>query len=175
MKIDNLYFLLFFLLFSASSEAQTATVQKGTGQGSKTNSSAGVTASNKMVSKTNEALAGSRQINRTSDSLKLAVTEFKTSMSTLFKPKRDTIAISIADIDYDNAELMLLKEGIKKLKGVKSLAMQYKSATALLEVAFKGKSMELWDALPPEAKKGFRLIEAEDNFINLAKNDFTGH
>jgi hypothetical protein len=45
--------------------------------------------------------------------------------------------------------------------------MQYKSASALLEVSFKGKATDLWDKLPVEAKASFKLLEAGDNNITL--------
>lgn len=53
------------------------------------------------------------------DSLKMAINDAKTSFSTLFKGHKDTTTIMIAEIDYDYPGLTLLKESLKKVKGVK--------------------------------------------------------
>ncbi|HYJ63342.1 MAG TPA: hypothetical protein VEV62_06340 [Parafilimonas sp.] len=171
MKIYSLYFTLFIFLAS-SVLAQTRTTQAGsqnTKGPSQTATQTKTSSSSQLAKSTQEISSNSKQISSSSDSLKMALNQVKSSFSSFFKPKRDTIAISISNIDYDNDNLTLLKEDIKKLKGVKSLAMQYKAATAMLEISFKGKSMDLWDALPQEAKQGFKLIEADDNNISLSK------
>jgi hypothetical protein len=78
----------------------------------------------------------------------------------------------IQNIEYDDNNLSVLKDYLKKTKGVKAVLMQYKAATALVEVMFKGKSTELWDELPKESKEPFKLIEANDNNITL---QYKGH
>lgn len=101
------------------------------------------------------------------DSLKMAVNDAKTSFKTLFKGHTDTTTITIAGIDYEDPGLNLLKESLKKVKGVKSVSMEYKSSTALLKVDFKGKPTNLWDQLDAQAKTPFKLVEAGDNDIVL--------
>jgi hypothetical protein len=107
-----------------------------------------------------------------SDSLKMAFADVKTSLNSWFKSRRDTISILIQNIEYDDANLVTLKEYLKKSKGVKSVLMQYKSATAIMEVMFKGKSTDLWDELPHESKDPFKLLEANDNSLTL---QYKGH
>ena len=46
--------------------------------------------------------------------------------------------------------------------------MQYKSANAILEVSYKGKSTELWDQLPEDSKRAFRIVEMNDNNMTLS-------
>jgi hypothetical protein len=45
----------------------------------------------------------------------------------LFGSKRDTITITVANIDYDDSNLTVLKENLKLAKDVKAVTMQYKS------------------------------------------------
>jgi len=61
----------------------------------------------------------------------------------------------------------MLKESLKKLKGVKGLSMEYKSSTAFLKIPFKGKPTVLWDELDAPAKTPFKLVEAGDNELVL--------
>jgi hypothetical protein len=106
------------------------------------------------------------------DSIKLAINDAKSSFNTLFKTHRDTAAIAISNIEYEDSNLANLKEGLKKLKGVKSVSEQYKSSNAVLKIPFKGKPTDLWDKLPASVKAPFRLVEAGDNYISLKfKND----
>jgi hypothetical protein len=153
MKIYNLYAVALASIFSIAAVAQTKTSQSKTA--SQTNSSA------------NQAKAPAPSLSAQTDSLKMAVKDIKTSFNSLFGSKRDTIVIMISNIDYDDVNLATLKDNLKKLKGVKSVMMQYKSASALLEVSFKGKATDLWDKLPVEAKASFKLLEAGDNNITL--------
>lgn len=105
-----------------------------------------------------------------SDSLKMAIANIKNAFdaaSKLFISKRDTMTIVIQDIDYDNINLLLLKEHIKKVKGVRSVVMNYNSSTAKLEVAFRGKPTDLWDNIHADVRMKFKLIEAGENNITL--------
>jgi hypothetical protein len=137
-----------------------------------------VLAQAKTASQTNAAHPSkpysTQKLNAQSDSLKAAATDVKASFanakasfSTLFPNRKDTIAIAISAIEYDDAGLTLLKEDLRKVKGVKSVAMQYKSGAALLEIPFKGSAVDLWDKLPPDAKAPFKLLEAGDTNITL--------
>ena len=116
--------------------------------------------------------APKQTISTASDSLKMAVNDAKKSFNTLFKSHRDTTTIMISDIDYEDSNLAILKDNLKKLKGVRSVSMQYKSNTAMIKIPYKGKSTDIWDNLPPYSKVPFKLIEESDNSITLKfKND----
>lgn len=101
------------------------------------------------------------------DSLKMAMSDAKNSFNTLFKGHKDTTTITIAGIDYDDANLSVLKDDLKKMKGIKSVSTQFQSNTITLKVPFKGKPTDLWDNLPASAKTPFKVIEATDNNIVL--------
>lgn len=129
-----------------------------------------------VSSKSNTATAKpAPTLSQSTDSLKMAVNDFKNSMNSLFGGKRDTISIAIQSIDYDDANLSLLKEELRKAKGVKSLSLQYKSSNAIIHIIFKGKSTELWDQLPMDAKKPFRIMEANDNLLMLSYKGAAGY
>lgn len=101
------------------------------------------------------------------DSLKLAINDAKTSFNTLVKVHRDTTTIMISNIDYEDSNLNILKENLKKIKGVKAISLQYKSSTVLLKIPFKGKPTDLWDQLASSSKRPFKLVEANENSILL--------
>jgi hypothetical protein len=108
----------------------------------------------------------------TSDSIKMAVNDAKTSFNTLFKGHKDTTLIQISNIEYEDPNLTNLKECLKKLKGVKTVSMQYSASNVILKIPFRGKPTDLWDELPAPSKAPFKLIEASDNEIMLKfKND----
>lgn len=99
------------------------------------------------------------------DSLKMAINNIKNAFGAVnkfFTAKRDTITIMITDIEYDNTNLAQLKENLKKVKGVKSVTMHYKSSTAIMEVSAKGKATDVWDNLPLHSRIAFKLLEAGD-------------
>ena len=107
-------------------------------------------------------------MSQAADSIKYAVTDFKKSMNQLFGNKKDTIQIFIADVDYDDINLSALKESLKKIKGGKFVTMHYKASNAVLEVCYKGSSSELWDQIPVDSRKAFKITEASDYTMTLA-------
>lgn len=160
--MHNLYVAVLAMLLSAPVAAQKRST---TQTSSSSNQAKAPVAATKSPQK---ALSdGTDSLKKATKDLTTSMNDVKTSFSTLFGRKRDTIAIAIANIEYDDASLASLKENLKKLKGVKAVMMQYKSSNALLEVSFRGKATDLWDKLPPEVKNPFKLIEAGDNNITL--------
>lgn len=153
MKVYTLYFTALFLFPSAFLNSQVTKTSSTQSNQAK----AQPAASQKPVT-----------MSQAADSIKYAVSDFKRSMNTLFSVKKDTIQIFVSDIEYDDANLTDLKESLKKVKGGKFVNMQYKASNAVLEVCFKGSSTQLWDELPPESKKGFKIVEANDNNLTLA-------
>ena len=153
MKVYTLYFTALFLLPSAFLNSQVTKASSTQNNQAK----AQPAVSQKPAT-----------MSQAADSIKYAVSDFKKSMNTLFSVKKDTIQIFVSDIEYDDANLTGLKESLKKVKGGKFVNMQYKASNAVLEVCFKGNSTPLWDELPPESKKGFKIVEANDNNLTLA-------
>lgn len=155
MKQYTLYFSAAALLFSTLANAQVTRTSTQSNQ-AKTNT------------QPSHATQKSPTMSQTADSLKFAVNDFKKSMNTLFGSKKDTIDILIPDIEYDDANLSLLKESIKNTRGGKLLGMQYKSSAALLQISYKGSSTQLWDQLPADSKKAFKIVEVNENNMTLA-------
>jgi len=155
MKVYTLYFVTAFSILSQFANAQVTQ-----------NSS---TQSNQAKAQTPSNNQKPVTMSQAADSIKYAVTDFKKSMNTLFHSnKKDTIQIFVSDVEYDDVNLALLKESLKKIKGGKFVNMQYKSSNAVLEVSYKGNSTQLWDEIPGDSKKAFKIVEANDNNLTLA-------
>lgn len=104
------------------------------------------------------------------DSLKMAIADMKKAFEAagkLFAGKSDTLTIVIPGIDYENLSLARLKDSLSKLKGTRSVMLQYSGSTARLEVAFKGKTEQLWDSVPSDIRMMFKLVEADGRNIKL--------
>jgi hypothetical protein len=157
MKVYTLYVLVIILLLSLTVNAQ---VNKNTS----TQSNQAKNPSQTTQKNTSKPAS----ISQATDSIKYAVNDFKKSMNSIFGNKKDTIQIFIPDVEYDDANLSLLKESLKKIKGGKFVTMQYKASKAVLEVSFKGNSTQLWDEIPADSKKAFKIVEANDNNLTLA-------
>jgi len=152
MKVYTLFLTALFLFACQLSNGQVTRAST-----SQSNQAKGPTAGNQKPITASQA----------ADSIKYAVTDFKKSMNTLFGVKKDTIQIFVSDVEYDDANLSLLKESLKKIKGGRFVNMQYKNSNAVLEVSFKGNSTQLWDEIPADSKKGFKILEANDNNLTL--------
>jgi hypothetical protein len=160
MKVYTLYFLL--IVFSSFQLLHAQVARNNSTQSNQAKSNA---PSNNKTTNNNQSQV---TLSQATDSLKTAVNDFKKSMNSIFGGKKDTIQIFVSDVEYDDANLSALKESLKKIKGGKFVGMQYKSAAAVLEISFKGNSTELWDELPADSKKGFKILEANDNNLTLA-------
>ncbi|HJW17167.1 MAG TPA: hypothetical protein VJ499_08600 [Flavisolibacter sp.] len=152
MKCFCLY-IACFLFLSFSSAAQNKTTQPG--------------ANSQATSTQSKASSNNQPLSVKTDSLKMAMNDLKTSFHSIFGTKRDTVSIYISNIEYDDANLSVLKDDLKKLKGVKGVNMQYKQSNAMLDISYNGKSIDLWDKLPSEARSPFKLLEAGDYKIIL--------
>lgn len=118
-----------------------------------------------------ENLPGVESIPMTAqDSLKQSLAKLKTALADvnkMFARKGDSMTIEVAGVEYDNSHLTQLKDGIKKLKSVRSLVMRYSGTTATMEIIFKGKATDLWDNLPATTKSSFKISELGDKNIKL--------
>ena len=161
MKHFILYCLLFVSLLAHTANAQVRSRPTSTATSTQNHQA-------KSDTQTQKSNAQRPTLSQTTDSLKFAVNDFKKSMNSIFGSKKDTIQIFISDIEYDDANLSALKESLKKVRRGKFVNMQYKSANAILEVSYKGKSTELWDQLPEDSKRAFRIVEMNDNNMTLS-------
>jgi hypothetical protein len=78
-----------------------------------------------------------------------------------------TIAITITTIDYDDANLLKLRETIKLNMKVKSLSPSYAGKTAKFSVQYNGIATDLWDELPQAVRQPFVVIAIDDASIGL--------
>lgn len=85
--------------------------------------------------------------------------------------QNSAINISVAGIEYDDASFTGLKEKIKTNKKVHDLKQSFSQNTAKLTLTYAGDATALWDELPGEIKKPFKIIIIDAGNINLqAKN-----
>ena len=104
------------------------------------------------------------------DSLKQSFANLKNALvnvNKFFARNSDTMSIVVVDIDYDNSYLTQLKDGIKKLKNVRSVVMRYGGTTATMEIIYKGKPTDVWDNLAAAVKSAFKIAELGDKNIKL--------
>lgn len=165
MKHCVLYLLLVLSLFVQTTHAQTRSKPTQTSTATSTSTQSHQAKSDTQTRKNNPPKP---TLTQATDSLKFAVNDFRKSMNSLFGSKKDTIQIFIADIDYDDASLSSLKESLKKIRGGKFVNMQYKTSNAILEVSYKGSSTQLWDQLPDDSKRAFKIVEMNDNNMTLS-------
>jgi len=77
------------------------------------------------------------------------------------------ISISIAGIDYDDANFSALKESIKKDPKCQDIKQSYAQSIAKLSLHFQGDATALWDELPASAKQPFKISTIESSKIEL--------
>jgi len=77
------------------------------------------------------------------------------------------VSIAVAGIDYDDAGFTKLKEGIKNNKKVQDVTQSFSQNTAHLSLTYTGDATALWDELPADLKKPFKITTIESNRIEL--------
>ena len=75
--------------------------------------------------------------------------------------------ISVAGIEYDDASFIKLKLNIKSNKKVQDLKQSFSQNTAKLTLTYTGEATELWDEIPADLKKPFKITAIESNHIDL--------
>ena len=132
---------------------------------------------NKKVSDTND------KINNTNDSVKNTikdsketVNEVKETIESIFKSKKNkenvknakgTVAINIAQIEYDDPNLETLYECISKVRGMKKLTKDYKNNNIAISMVYKNGADALWQEMPKKVRSSFKLVQIADNTIVL--------
>jgi len=77
------------------------------------------------------------------------------------------VNISVAGIEYDDANLTKLKESIKANKKAQDVKQSFSQNTAKLSLTYSGDATELWDELPAAVKQPFKMITIESSKIDL--------
>jgi len=81
------------------------------------------------------------------------------------------LRISVSDIEYDDASFTKLKLNIKSNKKVQDFKQSFSQNTGTLTLAYAGDATALWDEIPADLKKPFKITTIESNRIDLqAKN-----
>ncbi len=56
---------------------------------------------------------------------------------------------------------------LQKVKGVKKPTKQFKGGSVSIQASYKNGADNLWQSIPADARKGFKLVEITDNTILL--------
>ena len=83
------------------------------------------------------------------------------------------VNVSVAGIEYDDANLTKLKESIKANKKVQDVKQSFSQNTAKLSLIYSGDATELWDELPAAVKQPFKMITIENSKIDLQLKNST--
>jgi hypothetical protein len=80
---------------------------------------------------------------------------------------KNQLNISIAGIEYDDAGFTKLKENIRNNKKVQDVKQSFSQNTAKLSLTYSGDATALWDEIPADLKKPFKINTIESNRIDL--------
>ena len=98
--------------------------------------------------------------------------ELKGTIESLFgsgagKNGKSVISIHIPSVDYDNENLNQMYGQLVKVKGVKKPSKNFKNGSVSIQASYKNGADDLWQSIPFEARKGFKLLEISDDTILL--------
>src|SRR5258705_6845454 len=77
------------------------------------------------------------------------------------------VNISVAGIEYDDANFTKLKESIRNNKKVQDIKQSFSQNTAKLSLSYSGDATQLWDELPTAIKQSFKITIIESSRIDL--------
>jgi hypothetical protein len=158
MKRIALPLLMFLLACSAATVAQNK-IDNTTNQVDKTNST--INSANSTVTTTGET---AQNLKSTITSLFGGKKEKKKADSTGVVPG-ESVHFNITNVDYNT--LKKLEDNVKTVKGVKGTTKKFNPGGSTLDVTFKGKSDEVWDAIPETIRNLFELQDLDDSTITL--------
>lgn len=160
----HIFLLTGLISFSMTTFGQTAVNKINSTAGSLNSAASGVSNVNNAVGNTGNAVKG------TANTVQ--------QLGTLFKKKDkapesgggssfDGVLVNITGIDY--AGLKQMEDAIKQIDGVKETSKKFSTNGSSIEVKYKGKDDELWDAMPESIKSAFTLLDLGNGSIVLKK------
>lgn len=166
MKTSIPVFLLTGLLFFSKITFGQGTVNKINSTAGTINSAAsGVSNVNNAVGNTGNAVKG------TANTVQQLGTLFKKKdkapEAAGSEPSFKGVLINISGVDY--AGLKQLEDAIKQIDGVKETSKKFSTNGSSIEVKYKGKDDELWDAMPESVKSALTLLDLGNGSIVLKK------
>ena len=104
-----------------------------------------------------------KQGNSSLDSLKQSVK----AVGNLFK-KAAKINIKISDINNNDQNLAMFLSNLQRVPGVMNTKQGFEAIDAIIAVSYKGKSSDLWEAIPQSSKQVFTPVMINDSLIDLS-------
>ncbi len=77
------------------------------------------------------------------------------------------VNLSISDMEYEDDNLELLCNSLKSIPGVTEINKNYKNNTVGIGIKSKLTALSIWDAVPKNIRKLFKMIESNDNAMLL--------
>ena len=121
----------------------------------------------------NTSTAVKSTVANTKETVKAVASLFGTGKKKEAKVK-GSVTITIVEVDYDNDYLTKLYNHIAKYKGVKKPAKTFSNGQAAIKVSYKESADALWQGVPKEVRKGFKMLQMDNQLISLkfAGNQF---
>lgn len=83
------------------------------------------------------------------------------------------VVIEIIAMDFDDHRLEALLKHISKAKGVKKITKEFGAEQITLKITSKKVTSELWDTLPKDLQRKFKMISMKSDFMMLKANNET--
>lgn len=80
---------------------------------------------------------------------------------------QNAISISVKGIEYDDPNLILLKENLQQTKNVSSVKTEYNQGIAKIGIHYNSTAQNLWSEVPSTTKQFFKVVTINDNTIVL--------
>lgn len=77
------------------------------------------------------------------------------------------VSLFITDIEYEDDNLELLCITLKKMSGITGISKNYKNGTAGIVLNTKLNPFEIWDNVPLNLRKLFKMLETSENSLLL--------
>ncbi|WP_298504742.1 hypothetical protein [uncultured Maribacter sp.] len=125
---------------------------------------------NKTIENANSSIKSTNQsVKNTVDSSKETIATigslFGSKKNKENKKSEDIVLITVQQVSYDTEQLNSLYSRITKSKGVKKPIKKFSKGTALITVNYKETADMLWQSIPKQERKFFKMVEISDSNI----------
>lgn len=83
------------------------------------------------------------------------------------KKSKNTVTITLSDVEYGNSDLNLLQKSISKAKGVKKSTKKYQNNIATFQIEYKESADALWQTLPSNIIDKFKIVSIAENNVSI--------
>ncbi len=130
----------------------------------------------KEVNKANQTVKNTNEsVKNTITTSKETIGELKETFGILFPKKnknkaKGIVSIQITQVEYDNVDLNKLYKFISNTKGVKKPSKSFENNHVLITVNYKKSIDNLWQSVPENIRKAFKVVKISENNLFLGLN-----